>query len=207
MAKQIKKRRLLKRFARSCLGWVLAWGLDWISGKIRKFFLKDPMFVDLAKFYGDKYGVDPALILAVMKSENPELNPNLVTAETFKDREGKTVSTFSYGLMQVLWETAKVLGHTGTEADLKKPEVNINLGAKYLGDLQKRYPVIQDAVSAYNKGRPQRIGKGKYKNQFYVDTVMRNYRRFQARQFEGQMLTGLVIGLLSYYLWTGLLGE
>ena len=39
-----------------------------------------------------------------------------------------------YGLMQVMPPTARLLGHTGTDADLADPETNIRLGVRYLAE-------------------------------------------------------------------------
>ena len=39
-----------------------------------------------------------------------------------------------YGIMQVMPPTARLLGHTGSDADLADPETNIRLGVRYLAE-------------------------------------------------------------------------
>jgi hypothetical protein len=65
------------------------------------------------------YGVPPALLDAVMAVES-RYNPAVI------GNDGEI------GLMQVMPATARMLGFSGSEAQLANPEVNIHYGAKYL---------------------------------------------------------------------------
>jgi soluble lytic murein transglycosylase-like protein len=61
----------------------------------------------------------------------------------------------SYGLMQLLYSTAKGLGYQGPAAGLYDPETNIKLGSRLLGQLKQRYgDSFPRVYSAYNSGRP-----------------------------------------------------
>jgi soluble lytic murein transglycosylase-like protein len=57
--------------------------------------------------------------------------------------------------MQLLTRTAKGLGYTGPAEGLYDPEVNIDLGAKLLGQLRSSYgDDFRRVYSAYNSGKP-----------------------------------------------------
>lgn len=61
----------------------------------------------------------------------------------------------AYGLMQILFRTAKDLGYTGEPIGLLDPETNIDLGTKLLGQLRRSYgDDFRRVYSAYNSGRP-----------------------------------------------------
>src|SRR5436190_17055569 len=65
------------------------------------------------------------------------------------------INDASYGLMQLLYRTAQGLGFTGQPEDLYDPAVNIDLGARLLGQLRARYgDDFRRVYSAYNSGRP-----------------------------------------------------
>jgi hypothetical protein len=76
----------------------------------------------------------------------------------------------SYGLMQLL------AGPSGPYpavaiADLLNPITSITLGMAHLRYLVARYPILADAISAYNAGHPLRQGN-LYANEGYVDDVL-----------------------------------
>lgn len=80
-------------------------------------------------------GVDPNLIEAVMSAESSG-NAGVVSPKG------------AVGLMQLMPDTAQELG-----VDPTKPEQNVLGGAKYLGQLLKRYGGNEDkAIAAYNAG-------------------------------------------------------
>lgn len=117
-----------------------------------------------------RYGVDPAIVLAVIGTES-SFNP-----KAFKQEPNDA----SYGLMQVLFGTAKGLGYTGTTAGLFDPVTSIDLGTKLLGqNLRARGGDVDAAVSQYNGGyRPtygfgKRFPNGTFGNQAHVDRFNR----------------------------------
>lgn len=71
------------------------------------------------------FGVPPAFVDAVMAVES-RYNP----ASIGLDGE--------VGLMQVMLPTARMLGFTGTPAELAAPEINVHYGAKYLAGAWRR---------------------------------------------------------------------
>ena len=94
------------------------------------------------------WGVDPALLYAVMREES-----------TFSPQAYSHARAF--GLMQLLAPTAAwVAGQVGLSppppADLFDPAVNVELGAAYLGHLLDRFGRRQLAVAAYHAG-PGRV--------------------------------------------------
>ncbi len=92
-----------------------------------------------------RYGVDPALLYAVMRQES-------------RFEAGVASSADARGLMQILPTTgqtiARSLGRDGVEADdLFKPYVNIDLGAAFLAQQLKRFDgETWAALAAYNAG-------------------------------------------------------
>src|SRR5262245_2413653 len=95
-----------------------------------------------------RYGVPFAWVKAVIGNES-NFNPTAYRAEP-------RLGDASYGLMQLLSETARGLGWSGEDAEeLYDPELNIELGTKYLADLRARYgDDFRRVYSAYNSGRP-----------------------------------------------------
>lgn len=93
--------------------------------------------------YAENYGVDDSLIYAIIKAESN-------FKETAVSSKGAT------GLMQLMYETAqdvsKILGLEIDEESLLEPDVNINLGTKYISILISKYNNIPLALAAYNAG-------------------------------------------------------
>ncbi|HEX2985743.1 MAG TPA: lytic transglycosylase domain-containing protein [Caproiciproducens sp.] len=89
--------------------------------------------------------LDPALVYSVIKTES---NFN----ETALSRAG------AVGLMQITpdtfeWLQTKLKSDTHYAAqDLRRPEINIRYGCKFLSLLLQKYPQKRTAVSAYNAG-------------------------------------------------------
>ena len=96
----------------------------------------------LAERYARRYGVDVALVLAVIYAESGG-NPSA------------TSNKGAIGLMQLMPSTATWLaqdeGMTVSADDLLLPEVNIRLGTKYLAYLAKRFDGDY-VLAAYNAG-------------------------------------------------------
>jgi len=116
----------------------------------------------------DKYGVDPALIEAVIHEESG-FNPQA------------TSSSGAAGLMQLMPATAQGLGVT----DPYDPGQSIDAGARYLrGQLDRYHGDVRLALAAYNAGPgavAQYGGVPPYpETQRYVAAVLQNMQLFGA---------------------------
>ena len=97
--------------------------------------------------YADRYDVDKDLVFALIKSES-DFNPDV------KSNKG------AIGLMQLMKQTAIEIAPTidlkiqnnEMEENLLNPEININIGTKYLQTLLEKYNSIELALTAYNAG-------------------------------------------------------
>ena len=95
----------------------------------------------------------------------------------------------SYGLMQVLLKTAQGIDPTMSPALLLDGPTNIRVGSQYLDSAMARWPILTDAVSAYNGGHPLKQADGSYANQAYVNAVMQYFVYYQ-NNLEGAAVTG-----------------
>ena len=93
--------------------------------------------------YSSEYDVDKYLIYATIKAES-NFDEN---AESKKGAKG---------LMQLMdstaKETAKGMNIELNDKDIFNPEININLGTKYLSKMIQKYGNIELALAAYNAG-------------------------------------------------------
>ncbi len=117
-----------------------------IPTKIQKIIYKKE-YSEYVQKYSEIYNVDENLVYAVIKAES-NFNSN---AKSSKD---------AIGLMQLVESTAKDVSNKIdiqlTDNELKEkllePEININLGTKYLSILIEKYQNIEIAITAYNAG-------------------------------------------------------
>ena len=117
-----------------------------IPTKIQKLIYKKE-YSEYVEKYAESYNVDEDLVYAVIKAES-NFNQN---AKSSKD---------AIGLMQLVESTAKDVSKKVdiqlTDDELKEkllePEININLGTKYISILIEKYQNIEIAVTAYNAG-------------------------------------------------------
>lgn len=117
-----------------------------IPTKIQKLIYKKE-YSEYVEKYAESYNVDENLVYAVIKAES-NFNQN---AKSSKD---------AIGLMQLVESTAKDVSKKVdiqlTDDELKEkllePEININLGTKYISILIEKYQNIEIAVTAYNAG-------------------------------------------------------
>lgn len=101
--------------------------------------------------------------------------------EGFAKRHRVTLETelqlqkFSYGLFQIMGGTARSrCGYAGQLTDLLDANTNAMVASEFIGKLRDRYQNIEDTISAYNQGSPRKkFMSKKYKNQAYVDKVLR----------------------------------
>lgn len=81
----------------------------------------------------------------------------------------------SWGLMQVMGAVAREHGFTGWFPKLCEPSVGLHYGIRHLLRFHDRYRNWPDAISSYNQGSPIKLEDGRYKNQAYVDKVLREW--------------------------------
>ena len=90
-------------------------------------------------------GLDPALVYAVIRAES-NFNPEA------ESRAG------AVGLMQLTPDTFEWLrrrekdGGAFSQSDLRRPDVNIRYGCRFLALLMKKYGIRRTALCAYNAG-------------------------------------------------------
>ena len=93
--------------------------------------------------YSQEYNVDENLIYALIKAESN------FEVEAVSNREAK-------GLMQLMYSTAKEVaiqnGIQLTEENILEPDININIGTKYISTLLEKYKSVEVALAAYNAG-------------------------------------------------------
>lgn len=129
----------------------------------------------------ENFGIDPNLIEAIVMTESSG-HPNTSRYETaFYSRyiiplklfaaEGMKRAT-SYGLMQIMYQSAIEDGYKGTAEDLLKITIGLECGVKHLRKKYEKYYTgnIDFVIAAYNAGSP-RFVNGKFSNQEYVDKV------------------------------------
>ena len=117
-----------------------------IPEKIQKIIYKKE-YSEYVQKYALEYNVDENLIYAVIKAESNFK----VDAKSSKD---------AIGLMQLMESTAMdilrqiniTISDEELEEKLKEPDININLGTKYLSILLEKYQNVDLAVTAYNAG-------------------------------------------------------
>lgn len=100
-------------------------------------------YTEYVKKYAKEYDVDEYLIYAIIKAES-NFNQDAVS-----HRDAK-------GLMQLMYSTAediaKRIDIKINEENVLEPDININLGTKYISMLIQKYNNINLALAAYNAG-------------------------------------------------------
>jgi soluble lytic murein transglycosylase-like protein len=137
-----------------------------------------------------EHGLPADLVEAVVRTESSG-NPRAYRAEAqfwvrylkgkpFYEKYGPARAAASYGLMQLMFSTARELGFRGEPEDLYDPETNLRWGCTLLADLIGWADGMEDhALGAYN------AGKGGYRSEAagrYVTKVRRHVREIQAER-------------------------
>lgn len=147
------------------------------------------------------FDVPESWIRAVIETES-SWNPSAYRAEP-------KINDASYGLMQLLYRTAKGLGYTGINTGLYDPGVNIALGSKLLGQLRQQYgDDFQRVYSAYNSGNPDLWLTSKEVAAHVANAVnnLTKWVSLEVSQFAATPESGPMVGLLALvvlYFWTG----
>ena len=100
-------------------------------------------YTEYVSKYAKEYEVEENLIYAIIKAES-NFEPN---AESHRGAKG---------LMQLMYSTAediaKRINVNLNEDNILEPDININLGTKYISMLIQKYNNINLALAAYNAG-------------------------------------------------------
>jgi soluble lytic murein transglycosylase-like protein len=140
-------------------------------------------YQDAVEKASSNFGVDPFLIEAVIQQESSgnadafRHEPGfylryLKNNPEFKGQNPRRISS-SYGLMQLMYTTARELGFTGAPEDLFDINLNVNLGTKLLKKLLDKYKGdVEKALMAYNGGHG---GVGKAQPLAYARAVLMRY--------------------------------
>ena len=134
-----------------------------------------------------RHGLDPDLVGAIVVAESaadpaavryePHVGKYVRDPDKHRPRgcsaeTERRLQMMSFSLMQVMGFNIRAMGFTGWLTEYLDPAKGLEVGCRFLADLLKRWPKIEDAVSAYNQGSPRRGEDGRYRNQAYVDRVM-----------------------------------
>lgn len=158
---------------------------------IEKKYKKRDDLILCMEINADFYDLELALVRAIARVESNGKYNNAKSRYEHHLREAKwylriltkeekryDINFSSLGAMQILFGTAKTLGHDGTAEELRDMVLNFFYGCHHLKNCITRYTNIEDAISSYNQGKPRKNKKGQYKNQAYVDDVMKWYHYF-----------------------------
>lgn len=123
-----------------------------------------------------RYGLDPALILAIIETESSFRNWSR------SDRDAR-------GLMQILPTTGEAVARKidiewEGEASLYLPVVNVRVGTYYFSELVARFDSVELALAAYNRGPnavKRIIGRGRLPSKRYSRKVLSSYDQLRLR--------------------------
>lgn len=117
-----------------------------IPSKVTKIIYRKE-YTEYVTKYSKEYNVDENLVYAIIKAESN------FKVDAISNKN-------AIGLMQLMEETAKdiakkvdiQISNDEVKEKLKDPEININIGTKYLSNLIDKYKNIEVAITAYNAG-------------------------------------------------------
>jgi soluble lytic murein transglycosylase-like protein len=126
--------------------------------------------------------IDPDLVEAIVRTESSGLThafrnePGfwrryLLDDPYYNTQDPLRVSS-SYGLMQIMYPTARENGYKGEPEGLFVPSVNLDVGCCFLASLLRwSNGIVPQALAAYNGGKGGN-GAPPYRNQSYVSKVL-----------------------------------
>lgn len=107
------------------------------------------------KLIGEKYLIDWKILKAIsLKESTLGTHPRVKRGLEFpKDIEGsKSEDGLSWGLMQMTLKTAKDYDQLATPEKLNNPYYSIDLSARHLKGLMRKFTNERDYIMAYNQG-------------------------------------------------------
>jgi soluble lytic murein transglycosylase-like protein len=133
-----------------------------------------------------EHGLDPALVKAVILTESDgktaayRFEPGfwlryMANEPEWVDTVPQRVSS-SYGLMQVMYTTARQHGYVGEPEHLMVPDVGVRYGCRHLRFLLDNCGGdVEMALAQYNGGITGNTRRP-FRNQLYVHKVMKTFR-------------------------------
>jgi len=142
-------------------------------------------------FWASHFNLERALVHAVAQVESKKkfaairVEPHLKRAKWYRrvlpeEQLTNDLAYCSMGLMQVLYGVAVDQGFQGTPMELMDIDNAIEHGCIKLSKLIKAHFYLNKVISSYNQGSPRKTrvdGKLVFKNQGYVDKVLKAYRK------------------------------
>lgn len=150
-----------------------------------------PEIMQYIETAADIHGLPVALVAAIVKTESsfdpaairyePQFYARYILGGMFKPiypcskkTEAHARAT-SWGLMQVMGQTARERGFSGTFlSELCDPASGLYWGCKHLDYLRSKYEKthgMEGVVAAYNAGSPSKNHIGQFVNQVYVEKI------------------------------------
>jgi soluble lytic murein transglycosylase-like protein len=96
------------------------------------------------QFSAKQRGLDPALVMAFAEVES-DFNPKAIRFEP-------KFQTYSVGMFQLFYPTAKMLGFKGTIKGLMDPKVNTELALIHIKQCTDRFESVSYIACCYNAG-------------------------------------------------------
>ena len=123
----------------------------------------------LVKKYAVKYGLDPCLVCAVCEQESgwnpyavrwePAFFQKYIVPQGLKDATEAYTRAMSFGLMQVMGETARELGFEGKFlTQLCDPDIAVDLGCRKLQRCFEIHRDTETSLLCYNGGDDSAYG-------------------------------------------------
>lgn len=148
-----------------------------MNSTFKSVFNNENDYFPIVEPYAVKYSLPSALIMSIIAQESG-FNP-------LKKRYEKKYDCYSYGLMQILYVTAKENGYSGQPEELLDINTNLDISCKFLNKQYNRYAYnLTDTISAYNGGSALLNPDNTYKNQDYVNKVLSYYLYYNAKFVE-----------------------
>jgi hypothetical protein len=149
-----------------------------------------------------RYGIDSSLVKAIVdvesswvetafKFEKSLYEKHMQKPDSFKVVPPENLDTTlvllssSIGLMQILGSTARSIGFNQRLCSLFTPEINIDIGCRYLAMLWKNYynkHGIKGVISAYHDCKPLIRDDWTFVNQDYIDKILLAMKQYTGNE-------------------------
>ena len=129
-----------------------------------------PKYWNLFKEAGNRYGVDPKLLLAIAKTES---SLNCVAIGRNKNK------SLDVGVMQInSWWFKRLKKYSKNLNALYDPRFNIHVGAWIFKRCTNKFGVSWRAIDCYNKGESKA-----HHNSAYCRKVNKNYKKIKNKKY------------------------